>query len=184
MIPQLMTSSRLGPRKRFRGKKGYFRQVRKDAERFELNIDKGSWWDVWHYHADWAGWGNVRWRYRREHLLALSLVFRKIAASSERFSTPFQSWIYLSGRDAGEDATYLHTPNQNQTPFPVAISGIARMRSSSLVQEFAALLPGFSVRVGEVRSFDEDAEPPRVVSSFFVYCEGIGVPLASFQDER
>jgi len=102
----------------------------------------------------------------------------------ERFSTPFQSWIYLSGRDAGEDATYLHTPNQNQTPFPVAISGIARMRSSSLVQEFAALLPGFSVRVGEVRSFDEDAEPPRVVSSFFVYCEGIGVPLASFQDER
>lgn len=33
------------------------------------------------------------------------------------------------------------------------------------------------MRIGESRVFDDFADPPRVVSSFFIYSPAIGVPL-------
>ena len=89
------------PRKRLRGQRRYFRRIHRDAAAFELDVQPDSWWNLWHYHADWRGWGNRGWRYRLEHLRALCRVFQTI-----------------SGEDAGEDATYLHTPNRHGTPFP------------------------------------------------------------------
>ncbi len=171
-----MTSRGQAPRKHFRGKKAYFRRVHHDAAHFAIHPASDDWWDLWHYHADWRGWGNLRWRYRREHLRALVTVFQKIAAASEQFSTPFQTWIYLSGRDAGEDATYLHTPNRNGTAFPVELRNVT-WGPSPLTPLFQEWLPGFSVRVGKSHVFDRYAVPPRPIRSFFIYCEGIGVPL-------
>jgi hypothetical protein len=176
MITALTSTRAQGPRRRFRGKKRYFRRVHQNAESFRIATGPGEWWDLWHYHADRFGWGNLKWRYRREHIRALAKVFLGIARVAEEFTTPFQLWILLSGRDAGEDATYLHTPNGNKTPFPVPFGEIA-WDHRPLLQLFADLLPGLDLRVGEARSFDEYAEPPRVVSSFFIYSPGIGVPL-------
>jgi hypothetical protein len=177
LVIAALTSTRAqGPRRRFRGKKRYFDRVRQDAESFRIAVGPGASWDLWHYHADWPGWGNLSWRYRREHIRALAKVFMAIARIADQFATPFQLWIFLSGRDAGADATYLHTPNGNQTQFPVPFGEIA-WGHRPLLQLFADLLPGLDLRVGESRIFDENAEPPRVVSSFFVYSPGIGVPL-------
>ena len=70
MLPELSEA----PRQRFRGKKRHFRRILRKASEFQLH--ESPWWNSWHYHADWEGWGNLRWTYRRE---ALALVFRRIA---------------------------------------------------------------------------------------------------------
>jgi hypothetical protein len=176
MIPQLMTSIGRAPRERFRGKGKYFRRVHRGAEDIEISPKEGDWWDLWHFHADWRGWGNLRWKYRLEHIRALANVFRKIAGASAEFATPFQTWIYLSGRDAGEDATYLHTPNANGTPFPVVLREV-RWGSSPLLRVFSELLPEYTLHVGESRVFDEYIDPPRIVCSFFIYADEVGTAL-------
>lgn len=177
MIAALTSTRSQGPRRHFRGKKRYFRRVRQDAASLRLEHGPGGWWDLWHYHADWPGWGNVSWRYRLEHIRALAEVFRGVARDANQFSTPFQTWIYLSGRDAGEDATYVHTPNETSAPFPMNPLGMVTWEHRELLRLFTSLLPNLSLRVGESRTFDEFAEPPRVVSSFFIYSPNIGVPL-------
>ena len=151
--------------------------MRQDAESFRIEATPEAWWDLWHYHSDWPGWGNRRWRYRSEHIRALATVFTKIIQRADAFATPFQAWIYLSGRDAGEDATYLHTPNGNKTPFPVALAGDINWGHQPLLRLFSRLLPNLPLRVGESKIFDQYAEPPRVVTSFFIYSPGVGVPL-------
>lgn len=177
MITALTSTRARRPRRRFRGKRRYFRRVLRDAASFRIDHGADHWWDLWHYHADWPGWGNVRWRYRREHLRALANVFIRISQTAENFTTPFQVWIYLSGRSAGEDATYLHTPNANKTPFPVVIAGDIDWEHQAFLSLFRELLPNLPLRIGEARIFDEYAEPPRVTTSFFIYSPSVGVPL-------
>ena len=174
MISELTTFRHLAPRRRFRGKRRYFQRILREAREFALRPEHGDYWDLWHYHADWPGWGNLRWKYRLQHLQALVIVYRNIA--SARFTIPFQSWIYLSGRNAGEDATYLHTPNPYATEFPLPLDNV-EWGHSALLQTFTQLLPGLSLRIGKSRHYDRWAEPPRVTTSFFVYSPGVGVPL-------
>ncbi|HET9955562.1 MAG TPA: hypothetical protein VFQ61_13705 [Polyangiaceae bacterium] len=177
VIAALIATRTCGPRRRFRGKKRYFRRVLRDAASFQLEHADGGWWNLWHYHADWFGWGNKRWRYRREHLRALALVFLRICKDAAEFTGPFQTWIYLSGRDAGEDATYLHTPNSNHSPFPMVPHGDVDWDCEPLLPLFRDLLPELPLRIGMCRVFDGYAEPPRVTTSFFIYSPGVGVPL-------
>lgn len=179
VITALTSTKPEGPRRRFRGKKRYFRRVIREAKSFRIKPGHGQWWDLWHYHADWPGWGNIRWRYRREHIRALAAVFEHIARSADRFTTPFQTWIFLCGSDAGQDATYLHTPNENQTPFPIGLADEMTWGHQALQPFFTALLPHLPLRIGESCVFDEFAELPRVVSSFFIYSPAVGVPLES-----
>src|SRR5687768_13346779 len=134
------------PRGRFRGRRRYFRRVHRNAAAFQLAITPDAWWDLWHYHADWPGWGNVRWRYRVEHLRALARVFRTIAEARDRFHTPFQLWLLLSGDDAAEDAVYLHTPNANDTPFPFAPE-LVPAETPALAAVLQPLLPDFTLDV-------------------------------------
>src|SRR4051794_18118105 len=83
------------PKRKFRGKRRYFRAVRSEAEGFVLPIGTSAWWDFWHYHSDWDGWGNASWRYRSAHLEALTIVFRKILEASPRIAVPFQTWCSI-----------------------------------------------------------------------------------------
>lgn len=109
-------------RKRFRGKRRYFKSMLNEAIAFSIRPAPDPWFDLWHYHADRPGWGNLSWKYRRHHLQALAVVFRKIASEAPRLEKPFQLWMLLSGRDAGEAAVYLHTPNPNSgSHFPVRL---------------------------------------------------------------
>jgi hypothetical protein len=178
VIPALATSRAIGPRRRFRGKKAYFRRVMRAARAVRIEPGPTAWWDLWHYHADWRGWGNRRWRYRRAHLAALAHVFEMISSLAERFTTPFQAWILLSGRDAGEDAVFLHTPNPNGSEFPCPFVGPEwAWGHEALRPFFRSLLPGRTLRVGRWQGQDDDADPPRVVTSIQIYCPEVGVPL-------
>jgi hypothetical protein len=134
------------------------------------------WWDRWHYHADWEGWGNRGWGVRCAHIRALATVLKRIASRSHDFDVPFQAWIFLSGVDAGHDATYLHTPNPNAQNFPLRLPEL-RFDSSAaahVATKLQSLVPG--IRVGEISYPDPDLGG-RTVRDFVVLSDGVGLPL-------
>ena len=136
------------------------------------------WWDLWHYHADWDGRGNLGWRLRRAHFTALAAVFLKIGTRAAEFPLPFQAWIFLSGVDARADATYLHTPNPNAQNFPLCIPEL-RFDTNAAAHVAAAvqqILPG--LRVGEV-SYEDPDEPGRITRDFILFSEGVGLRIGS-----
>ncbi len=156
MLRELCDTSE-APLRKFRGKKRHFRKMLRKAGDFELH--ESPWWNYWHYHADWEGWGNLRWAYRREGLRALALVFRRIAQRPP--AEPFQLWICLDGADAGQDAVYLHSPNPH-SPFPFHPEVVCDdHRLLALMRE---LLPEFELRIGHSLGF-------------FIYSPSVGVPL-------
>lgn len=134
------------------------------------------WWDLWHYHSDWDGWGNRAWYLRRAHVSALAKVFQTIASRRAEFHTPFQTWISLSGFDAGTDATYLHTPNPNHQNFPLRLPDIRfDTRATALVADrLQSYVPG--IRVGEVTYYDPE-RPDQATRDFLVFSDGVGLPI-------
>lgn len=185
------------PRRKFRGKRKYFRRVLRDAEAFRVDLDPPFWWDFWHYHADWRGWGNLGWKYRLEHLRALTIVFRKVLEASPSIPVPFQTWIYLYPADAGQDGVYIHTPNPNRANFPFNLNAAAReaqerlsgdaaradsatciWADAALDETWAALLPGLRLRVARCSWPGEDDDgAPCVETDYYVYSPDAGVPL-------
>jgi hypothetical protein len=169
-------TSLVGPKRRLRGKHRYLRSVQRRAASIDIAPRPDSWWDLWHYHADWDGWGNHGWRLRRAHLSALATVFRTIASQSVNFRTPFQAWIFLSGTDAGTDATYLHTPNPNANNFPLLLPEL-RFESPAALhisETLQSILPG--ARAGEFIHPDPD-RPNQMIRDFYVVAASIGLPL-------
>jgi hypothetical protein len=184
------------PRSKFRGKRKYFRKVARRAEAFRVDLNPPCWWDFWHYHADWPGWGNLGWRYRLEHLRALAVVFRRVLEASPSIPVPFQTYIFVYARDAGQDGVYIHSPNPNEPNFPLNVA--AAMRSWELVngdaagnesatciwadaaldETWAALLPGLRLRVARTSWPGKDEEgAPCVETAYYVYSPDAGVPL-------
>lgn len=112
MMMSLQPSPGRAPRKKFRGKKRYFRSVQRAAAEYSFSPELSRWWDYWHYHADWPGWGNVSWAYRRAHIAALCLVFSRIFRARDRMPGPFQVWFFFDMADAGADAVFVHSPTR------------------------------------------------------------------------
>ena len=135
------------PRKRFRGKRRYYRRVLQKAQTFSLSLGGGGWFDAWHYHADWPGYGNLGWRHRKLHIEALCLVFRNISLQVADSSSPYQLWLYLDLQDAGQDAVYFHTPNPNQANFPMVLPNVT-WGFSELEQLLAQWLAPLPLRAG------------------------------------
>jgi len=124
-----------------------------------------GWFDLWHYHADFSGYGNLSASHRRRHLAAHADFFRRAAGDLHQRSEPFQLWLYLNRSDAGTDAVYVHTPNPNGTPFPLRPQ-VDDWEETGL----AAILEG-----------EFELPPVRVgrdtYSNFYAYAPGIGVSL-------
>ena len=64
-----------GPKKKLRGKRRRFRALRRMAEGFVLDTQRLGWWDMWHRHVDWDGYGNTRVSWRAEFVSALLMMF-------------------------------------------------------------------------------------------------------------
>jgi hypothetical protein len=91
MIQDLLKSRpQLAPSKKLRGKRGYFRSLVREAETRELNSSESSWFDEWHHHIDWDGYGNLNWAMRRAYLAALAGVFDVFARRLAGFEKPYQ----------------------------------------------------------------------------------------------
>jgi hypothetical protein len=175
MISDLPQLRHLAPAKKFRNPKRYFRKAMRSAERFQISITDDDWWAWWHYHADWQGYGNLSWEVRIEYLRALATVFRKIADQSRNYKKPFQLWIYLCGSDAGQDAVYLHTANENGTPFPFVGAGFD-WAEHPFLKVISELLPEFRLRVGRA-PLSETPEVSAVARNLYIYAIDLGAPL-------
>ena len=90
MFPELPVLKHLAPKRRLRGKRGYFRSIQKKANDFDVAAFGLTDWDYWHEHSDWPGWGNRGWSWRRPHVRALATRFANIASHSSDFPVPFQ----------------------------------------------------------------------------------------------
>ena len=178
MINLFPPNPRNAPRRKFRGKKRYFRGVQRAAEDFEFEPRSLSWWDYWHYHADWPGWGNIRWRYRREHIRALCRVYLKIVAAKNESPGDFQCWLYFSCDDAGVDAVFVHSANENGSPFPFVPENTV-WEDGRQMEYVRRELGGLELRVGRSTIFNEWRDPPGTTTSYFVYIPGLGLPLES-----
>jgi hypothetical protein len=156
------------PRKKFRGRRRHFRRVMQQAAAFSLHTSPDNWWSYWHQHVDWAGRGNLGARHRHHYLLALALIFKRIASASHRIATPFQLFILLDGDDAGQDAVYLHSPNPNSDfPLVLSTSGAVSDRTRGYLQ---TVLPEFEVAAWQLARDDESRNP-----SVAVFACGVGV---------
>jgi hypothetical protein len=161
------------PQRKLRGKKRYFGRIIRKAESFSISPQAGDWWEFWHYHADWHGWGNLGWRLRLEHLRALVIVFRRICGAKMQFSTPFQTWIHLDADDAGHDATFLHSPNKNRDNFPWKPEKI-KSSTSELDPLVRKLFSDMSIRVVLLDRSESSSRPN---TSCIIYSPDVGVPL-------
>jgi hypothetical protein len=104
------------PTRKVRGRRGYYRRLHRVATAF--SVTPSGFYDYMHWHVDWPGLGNVRWKERREHLSALFTTFRNLLADTTEWSTPHQAWLQINAGDSSQDAVYLHTGNSNTDSFP------------------------------------------------------------------
>ena len=111
------------PTWKVRGRRRYYRTLRRNADTFAVRPT--GWYDLMHWHTDLWGVGNLRWRARREHLAALFVMFRRLVAETESWVTPHQVWLTVDPHDSSQDAVYLHTPNPNEENFPYQFNGVA-----------------------------------------------------------
>lgn len=113
--------------KKFRGKKRYFRNLWRElaVKPYKLDFGKESWFDLWHTHLDFYGFGNHSLKIRREHIKAHIALYSSLLENLQAFEKPYQSWVALVDEEAGLDAVYLHTPNPNEDNFPLKIENIS-----------------------------------------------------------
>lgn len=97
--------------------------MRKYAQSSIQDLDPTSWFDYWHCHVDWEGKGNKR-PENREATIALGLeIFEMVEEFKQRVEGPIQSWWFIH-EQSYEDAIYLHSPNENDTPYPYDFKGV------------------------------------------------------------
>jgi hypothetical protein len=113
----------LRPTWKVRGRRKYYRTLLRDAERFAVH--PSGWYDLMHWHADWWGLGNLRWSERREHLVAVFTMFRRVINETSKWDSLHQVWLLIDPYDSSQDAVYLHTPNPNAENFPYQFEGVA-----------------------------------------------------------
>jgi hypothetical protein len=114
--------------KKFRGKRRYFRNLKKEENLDAYNLDFGSdgWFDFWHTHLDFFGYGNNSVKIRKAHIKAYLSLYCKLEEKLEEWGKTYQLWIGISNEDAGADAIYIHSVNPNEDNFPFKISNLSR----------------------------------------------------------
>lgn len=95
----------------------YWYEMRKRALDSLSYVDPEDWFDYWHCHIDWYGKGDKR-PENREAAMVLGYEVLNLATHLKaRAHGPVQCWWHISEHSV-EDAVYLHSPNENNTPFP------------------------------------------------------------------
>lgn len=110
--------------KKFRGKRKYYAKIEKVIDEYNLDTSHDSWYEFWHIHIDWRGYGNLGWRHRKQHLVVLFKIFDKLLGQAENFNQPYQIWLSIDITDASNDAIYVHTKNPNENNFPLKIEKV------------------------------------------------------------
>ncbi len=130
---------------------------------YERVLCADDWFDYWHQHLDWDGFGDLSPRLRRIFLEGHARLFRYYALQAHLLAKPYQLSIVLLVDDARQDAVYFHTPNPHLTfrmEFPDVQWGLPE-----LVALFSQWLPEFKLVAG------------RSPGALFLFAEDYGVSL-------
>ena len=101
----------------------YYSRLWREARAYRVNMARKRWCDLSHEHFDWQGFGDRSWLDRRRHLAVLLKAFRRAQIELGSYLDDYQLFASITPGDSGGDAVYVHTPNPNGTPFPIAPAG-------------------------------------------------------------
>ncbi|MEO5909781.1 MAG: hypothetical protein ABIP95_02780 [Pelobium sp.] len=143
--------------KKHRGLKRYYKNLAYKTDDWSgLNFTDPNlaWFDRWHTHFDWFGYGNQNFTKRKPHLDKLFRHFELLEQKAKYLETNYQILATIFDRDSAIDALYLHTPNPNQNNFPWKITGLKK--ESTLTN--AALDKYLNARKGYEKLYGNDDE--------------------------
>jgi hypothetical protein len=114
--------------RKHRGLKRYYRNLATENDLDKatwLDFDNPeTWFDNWHLHFDWKGYGNDSFKRRKPHLDKLFRHFELLVDKTKKLNIDFQLYAVLLDFDSYDDALFLHTPNPNNSQFPFKISDL------------------------------------------------------------
>lgn len=141
--------------KKIRGQRRYYRNllIQNDFDQMPwFSVTKQEdWFDFWHIHMDWKGFGNSNFKKRKPHLDKL---FRHFVLLSERLihcPIPYQTFIIVFDQESASDALYLHTvhPNKDNFPYKIHDLQIASTLSNTKLQAYIDGLTQFEKLYGQ-----------------------------------
>ncbi len=74
-----------------------------------------AWFDLWHTHFDWMGYGNANFKSRKPHLDKLFRHFDLLINKASSLKTNYQIWATLLDDDSHSDAWRLSDLSQVST---------------------------------------------------------------------
>ncbi|MEO8235497.1 MAG: hypothetical protein ABI549_08800 [Flavobacterium sp.] len=114
--------------RKHRGLKRYYKNLalKNDLDKATwLEFDNPeTWFDNWHLHFDWNGYGNNSFKRRKPHLDKFFRHFELLIDKTKMLKNDFQLYGILLDFDSSNDALFLHTVNPNNSQFPFKISGL------------------------------------------------------------
>lgn len=115
--------------KKNRGLKRYYRNLTIVNDLIKMKWldfeDPNSWFDNWHLHFDWKGFGNNSFKRRKPHLDKLFRHFNILEEKTKLLKMNFQLYTILYDYDSYSDALFLFTPNPNNSHFPLSLEGLS-----------------------------------------------------------
>lgn len=142
--------------RKHRGLKRYYKnlatQIDFEKNSWEIDFnDPKSWFDNWHLHFDWKGYGNYSFKRRKPHLDKLFRHFNYIEEKTRNLESEFQLYAVLLDFDSYSDALFLHTPNPNNSQFPFKIEDLQKTTtlSNQQLNDYLNNLDGYEKLYGK-----------------------------------
>lgn len=141
--------------KKHRGLKRYYRNlaIKNDFDKMPW-LDLGNsktWFDNWHLHFDWKGYGNDSFKRRKPHLDKLFRHFDTLVGRVKKIKTDFQLYSILLDFDSSSDALFLHAPNPNNSQFPFKVADLKATTTlkNERLNEYINNLEGYEKLYGQ-----------------------------------
>ena len=142
--------------KQHRGLKRYYKNlaIKVDFDKMttlDFN-DPKTWFDNWHIHFDWYGYGNDSFKRRKPHLDKLFRHFEILADKTKNLKADFQLYAVILDHDSKSDALFLNTlnPNVRKKPFKISELKTESNLTNILLDDYINSLSGFELLYGGV----------------------------------
>lgn len=140
--------------RKHRGLRRYYQNLQTKNDNWSgLNFTAADkpWFDLWHTHFDWKGYGNNSFKRRKPHLDKLFRHFDILEEKAKSLQTEFQIWATLLDFESYDDALFLHTPNPNQGNFPWKMEDLTTKNNltNSDLAEYVNNLKGYKILFGQ-----------------------------------
>jgi len=104
---------RVSKMKKQRGLKRYYRNLAIQNDFDGMQLDFSKWFDMWHLHFDWEGFGDNSFKRRKPHLDKLFRHFEILAEMTKEFRQEFHLFAVIYEYASNSDSLYIHTSHPN-----------------------------------------------------------------------